>query len=90
MWLCKKPEHGKITAERKADDDNVQSFKILMKRGCTFIRNNRFLKHEVIMAIYEGSPSNMAEEDGPSNQGDDSGVDTQRASPHRKTRARRK
>ena len=42
------------------------------------------------MAIYEGSPSNMAEEDGPSNQGDDSGVDTQRASPQGKTKARRK
>ena len=40
-------EHRKITAERKADDDSVQNFEILMVSRCTFIRYENFLKHHI-------------------------------------------
>ena len=46
-------DKGKISGERKADDNSIQSFKITLENGGKCIRNKRFIKHNISAASNE-------------------------------------
>ena len=50
---------GRISGERKADDNSIQLFEITLEKGRKCIRNRRFIKHDISAASNADDVSTM-------------------------------